>query len=122
MIYTGDSAKSIAQQVGALPEMVMITILGNPADTAQYANREGYNVHAPDLTPEQVRTWIHEAVERGDDFRLVSHDFTGAFGQEVRWLFQEEQRLRMEGRVLERRALAIGEAVRDARKRAVGLD
>jgi len=97
----------------------MITILGHPTDTAQYLNREGYNVHAPDLTPDQVKAWIREAVTRGDDFRLESTDFVGAFGQEVRWLRAEEQRLRMAGRVLEMRALAIGEAVRDARKRAL---
>jgi len=97
----------------------MITILGHPTDTAPYANRKGYNVHADDLTPEQISTWIHEAVERGDEFRLVSYDFTGTFGQEVRWLRAEEQRLRLEGRALERRALAIGEAVRDAKVRSM---
>jgi len=94
----------------------MIAILGQPNDTASYVNRKGYNVHAPDLTPDQVKAWIHEAVTRGDKLELVSTDFTGMYSREIRWLRGESQKKRGQAAVLIDQAREIEEAISDVSK------
>jgi len=96
----------------------MIAILGQPLDTAPYASREGYIVPPPYGTPEQVRAWITERVAAGDEFELVSTDFTERYGNEIRWLQNESYKLHMQARPILDRAREIDKAVADVAKLA----
>lgn len=96
----------------------MIAILGQPVDTAQYCNREDYNVHPLNWKPDQVRAWIAERVEAGDTFQLVSTDFTGMYAQEIRWLREESYKLYARGAALIDRAREIDESIAVVSKRA----
>lgn len=95
----------------------MITVLGKLPDTAPYIGKAGYNVYpaSDDWTPEKGRVWLSEAVRRGDDFLLVSSDFSGAYLREIGWLQDEAQKLRWQAASLQARAVAINEAVRRAK-------
>ena len=114
MTYIGDSAKSIAQQVGSPPETT--TILGQPADLTQY--RTTHTTHPPGWTPDQVRAWITERVEAGDKFEFASTDFSGIYDREIRWLREESYKLRARGGVLIDRARELDEAIARVAKRA----
>jgi hypothetical protein len=97
------------------------TILGKLTDTAPYIDQPGYNVYpeSDDWTPDKGRAWLREAVARGDEFLLVSTEFTGAYLQEIRWLQDEAQRLRTQAGTLQARALELSNAVADVSKRAL---
>jgi hypothetical protein len=64
----------------------MITVIGKLADVERFRNRTGYNVmiDAPDWTPELNHAWLSEAVERGDQFLLVTPRASGQYAVELR--------------------------------------
>jgi len=67
----------------------MITVIGKLADTQKYIGVQGYNV-LPKLdnwTPDMNLQWIRKAIERGDDFLIVSTKaVSGFFVEEVDFL------------------------------------
>ena len=95
--------------------MNLTTVLGKFKDTAPFVGQPGYNVYpkSTDWTPEKSRAWIAEAVARGDEFLLVSTDFSSVYGQEIRWLQDEAQKLRTQAGVLNGRAWELSDAVAD---------
>ncbi len=66
----------------------MITVLGKLTDTQEYVGRAGYNVlyESSTWTIESNRTWLIEAVHRGDLFLLVSVEGTGQYANELQQL------------------------------------
>lgn len=69
----------------------MITILGKLADTKHWIGRNGFNAQcATDAwTPEIGRSWLDEAIARGDEFALVSDELTGVYRMEVEYLLSK---------------------------------
>lgn len=92
----------------------MITVLGKLKDTQRYAGQAGYNVlpFSLDWTPEKNRRWLQSAIERGDDFLIISTDVSGQFAEELQYLAEHNTR----GYALD---LSGGQALRTARTRLV---
>lgn len=68
----------------------MITVIGKLADIERYRNVTGYNVMArrDDWTPERNRSWLDEAIARGDQFLIASSDYSGEFLNELIYLLR----------------------------------
>ncbi len=68
----------------------MITVIGKMKDTIKYAGREGYNVMSFSYywSPELNKRFIDEAIERGDQFLIVSLVVTGEYKNEIRYLLE----------------------------------
>ncbi len=75
----------------------MITVIGKLQDTQRYSDLIGYNVMSiliPDWTPELNRAWLDAAIERGDQFLIVSNDYSGEFRNELIYLLQRISQMR----------------------------
>jgi len=70
----------------------MITVLGKLSDTQRYIGLDGYNVlpFTPDWTPDKNREWLDAALARGDQFLLVSQDWSGQFAEELKYLMERK--------------------------------
>jgi len=52
---------------------------------------DSYNVlpELPDWTPEKNRAWLDAAIQRGDNFLIVSRDISGEFAKELCYLLRQ---------------------------------
>ena len=70
----------------------MITVLGKLADTQKYIGLDGYNVlsFTPDWTPDKNYKWLDAAIARGDQFLIVSSEWSGWFAEELKYLMKRK--------------------------------
>jgi len=70
----------------------MITVLGKLADTQRYIGLDGYNVlpFMPDWAPDKNWKWLDAAIARGDQFLIVSPEWSGQFAKELKYLMKRK--------------------------------